>query len=193
MSWNRIAPQSGVAFEMKAGERLEVVDPSGEQVSDLFCASLKDVAEVLSTNRSMDWSDTILLGTGHGLWSNRSRRMMTILEDTCGRHDLLMPPCSLRMFQLVAGNDDYHPSCHENLWKSLAPHGIGEDLVTCSFNLFMNVTFDPDGRVRILPPLSKPGARIVLSAEMDLVVGLTACSHEESNGGACKPIDYRKL
>lgn len=40
------------------------------------------------------------------------------------------------------------------------------------------------------PPSSRPGDRIVLRAEMDLHVGLTACSAEKSNGGICKPIDF---
>jgi uncharacterized protein YcgI (DUF1989 family) len=54
----------------------------------------------------------------------------------------------------------------------------------------MNVAVDPDGTVRVLPPRSRPGDFIELRAEMDLVCGLTACSAEQSNNGAFKPIDY---
>lgn len=87
-----IPAQTGVAFRLQRGQRLEVVDPNGKQVSDLFCVSADDIREHYSSNRSMDYADTLLLSTGHVLYSNRSQPMLTILADSCGRHDLLMPP-----------------------------------------------------------------------------------------------------
>jgi uncharacterized protein YcgI (DUF1989 family) len=47
------------------------------------------------------------------------------------------------------------------------------------------------GRIRVLPPVSKPGDLIRLTAQMDCVIGLTACSAYASNGGSFRPIDYR--
>ena len=43
--------------------------------------------------------------------------------------------------------------------------------------------------MRVEPPLSKAGDRIVFEAHMDLVIGLTACSALQSNNGSFKPID----
>lgn len=185
-----IPAQTGVAFRLQRGQRLEVVDPNGKQVSDLFCVSADDIREHYSSNRSMDYAEALLLSTGHVLYSNRSQPMLTILADSCGRHDLLMPPCSLKMFQIVAGNSDHHPSCHENLAIDLAKFDVSPDEIDTTFNIFMNVTFNEDGVVHILDPSSKAGSSIVFRAEMDLFVGLTACSHEETNGGLCKPILY---
>jgi uncharacterized protein YcgI (DUF1989 family) len=45
--------------------------------------------------------------------------------------------------------------------------------------------------VKIEPPRSTPGDFIVFEAQMDLFIGLTACSHEETNGGACKEIHFK--
>jgi uncharacterized protein YcgI (DUF1989 family) len=67
--------------------------------------------------------------------------------------------------------------------------GIPPDLIPTTFNIFMNVVIAPDGRIDVQPPLSRPGDYIEFVAEMDLVVGLTACSAEESNNGTFKPID----
>jgi uncharacterized protein YcgI (DUF1989 family) len=53
----------------------------------------------------------------------------------------------------------------------------------------MNVEVSPAGEITIGPPLSKPGDFVDLRAEMDLVVGVTACSAEKSNNHAFKPID----
>ncbi|WP_224243172.1 DUF1989 domain-containing protein [Hyalangium gracile] len=188
-----IPAQTGVAFELKRGQLLRVVDPQGAQVSDLFCFSAADPAEHFSASRSIDYADTLFLTTGHVLYSNRSQAMLRIVEDSCGRHDLLMPPCSLRMFQIVAGNEDYHPSCHENLARSLGRFGFGPDAIGTTFNIFMNVSVDPRGAIQIAPPLSRAGASVLLRAEMDLLVGLTACSHEGTNAGVCKPIQYQVL
>ena len=57
----------------------------------------------------------------------------------------------------------------------------------------MNVDVLPSGELRILPPRSRPGDRLVLRAEMDLIVGVTACSAELSNNGRFKPIDVELL
>ncbi|WP_413586993.1 DUF1989 domain-containing protein [Bdellovibrio sp. HCB274] len=186
-----IPPQSGASFLLKKDEYLKITDPLGQQVADLFCFNADDLSESLSSGRSIDYNDQIFLTTGHRLYSQRSTPLLEILADTCGRHDFLMTPCSLRMFQIIAGNDDYHPSCHENLCKAFSPHGINPDHISTTFNIFMNVTVSPEGKLEILTPKSKAGDFILFKALTDLVIGLTACSHEESNNGTFKPINYQ--
>jgi len=57
----------------------------------------------------------------------------------------------------------------------------------------MNVSVLPSGEIEIDPPLSRAGDYILLRAEMDMIVGLTACSAELSNNGTFKPIDVEIL
>ena len=191
MSYAVIRPQSGRAFLLKRGELLEVIDPEGQQVSDLFCFNADDRSESLSTGRTLDYADSIMISTGDVLYSNRSKKMLTIVSDSCGTHDLLMTPCSSEMFKIVAGNPDLeHPSCLDNLAVNLREFGIERDRISTTFNIFMNVKVDSSGRVKIEKPVSHPGDKIVFRAEMNLLVGLTACSHPESNAGRCKPIRY---
>lgn len=189
----RIPPQSGAAFELKKGQRLKVTDPKGEQVADLMCYNLHDTKEWLSSGRTFDYNETILLTKGHQLWSNRSQVMLSIEEDTVGRHDFLLTPCSLEMFHKLYHVKGHHPSCHENLYSNLRPWGITPDQVPTTFNIFMNVQVRPDGQISVEPPTSRAGDYIVFRAEMDLVVGLTACSAGQSNNGTFKPIDYEVL
>ena len=186
----RIDAQKGICFQLLKGQTLKVIDPVGEQVSDLFCFKLADPGESLSAGRSIDYNDSIYLSVGHKLYSNRSEVLLEILEDTCGQHDFLMTPCSLKMFQIVSQSNEYHPSCHENLAKNFAPHGISEDSISTTFNIFMNVRVNPAGVIKIEKPVSKAGDFIVFEAHTDLLVGLTACSHEETNAGKLKPIDF---
>jgi uncharacterized protein YcgI (DUF1989 family) len=186
----RIAPQSGTAFKLGAGDVLRVYDPEGEQVADLFAFRQGDAACSLSSGRSIDYAGKIYLSSADILYANDSRAMFTILADTVRRHDFLLTPCSQEMFEKLHHCQGHHPSCFENLCGAFAPHGIRPEQIATTFNIFMNVAVDPDGQVRVLPPRSRPGDFIDLRAEMDLVCGLTACSAEQSNNGSFKPIDY---
>lgn len=185
-----LAPQSGKAFRLKKGQFLKVIDPEGEQVSDLFCFSDDGLKDALSSGRSIDYNETIYLSVGHKLYANSGNVMLTIIEDTCGRHDFLVTPCSLQMFQMINGTVDYHPSCLENLSDPLKEFGINENSITTTFNIFMNVPVAENGKISVLPPKSRPGDYIIFKAEIDLIVGLTACSDEGTNNGCCKPISF---
>ena len=190
---HHLEPRTGVAFKVRRGDHVRVIDPTGEQVSDLVSFSSEDTNEWLSSGRSIDYANTIYLTTGHTLYSNRSRPMWTIVGDTVGRHDFLLTPCSADTFRIIYGTTGHHPSCFENLATALAPFGIAPDTIPTTLNLFMNVEINPNGELSILPPRSRAGDHIVLRAEMDMIVGVTACSAELSNNGTFKPIDVELL
>lgn len=185
----RIPPQSGTAVRLKAGDLLTIIDPEGEQVADLACFPQDDLTDGFSSGRTMDYGASWRATTGTVLWSRRSRRLMTIVEDSCGVNDLLLSPCSNEMFAILHGHIGHHPSCLENLVTALSPHRVADRDIVSTLNIFMNVAIAHDGRLEVLPPKSRPGAQLVLRAEIPLVVGVTACSAEQSNNGRFKPID----
>lgn len=188
-----IPPQRGVGFTMKQSQLLKVIDPKGEQVSDLMAFSELNKNECLSSGRTFDYNDTIYLTTNNILYSNRSNPMFTIIEDTVGVHDFLLTPCSPEMFRKLYKIEDYHPSCFENLANNLIPFGIQEDQIPSAFNIFMNVPVQKNGKIKVQAPLSRAGDYILLKAEMNLIIALTACSAELSNNGSFKPIDVEIL
>lgn len=188
-----IEKQTGRAFKLQKGQKLKVIDPQGEQVSDMVLFNAEDPREKISSGKTLDFEESILITKGNFLWSNRSRKMMEILEDTNGRNDFLLAPCSPETFKIMYNNPDYHPSCFENLYTSLKPFGIEPDDVPTAFNIFMNVQFDENGKLSVDPPLSKAGDHVLFEAKMDLIVALTACSAEDSNNGSFKPIHYEIL
>jgi uncharacterized protein YcgI (DUF1989 family) len=186
---HHLEPQTGLGFLLERGRTLKIIDPRGEQVSDLTAFAKDDTREWLSSGRTIDYANTIYLTAGHVLYSNRSRPMFTIVEDTVGRHDFLLTPCSRDTFRLLYDFHDYHPSCFENLSKNLAPFGVEPDSIPTTFNAFMNVVVLPTGELRIDPPPSRAGDYVTFRAEADLIVGVTACSAEKSNNYSFKPID----
>lgn len=188
---HEIAPRSGVAFTVDAGQKLAVIDPEGGQVADLLAFGRSDTGEVLSAGRTIDYASRIYLTKGDPLYSNRSNVMLDIVEDEVGRHDFLLTPCSKEMFRIIYGDSEPHRGCFGNLAAALEPYGVTPDMIPTAFNCFMNVPVDGEtGVVRVLPPLSKAGERIVFEARMDLIIGLTACSAPLSNGGSFKPIEW---
>ena len=189
-----IPPRSSVAFTMKKGQRLKVVDIQGEQVSDFICFNHHDPREYLSSGRTFDYAETIFLTKGHPLYSNRSNIMLNIVDDTVGRHDFLLTPCSSDTFRIIYGHKNPHRGCLGNLIESLGEYGITPDQIPVCFNIFMNVTVDGEsGKISVQPPRSKAGDYLVVEAQMDLIVGMTACSAEMSNNYSFKPIGYQFL
>ncbi|WP_142785079.1 DUF1989 domain-containing protein [Changchengzhania lutea] len=185
-----IQPQKGAAFEIKKGSLLTVIDPKGGQVSDMVLFNSEHIKEKISSGKTMDFEESILITKDNYLWSNRSNKMMRILADTNGRNDFLLAPCSPETFKIMYDYEGYHPSCFENLYKNLEQFNIEKDDIPNAFNIFMNVVFDNQGKLSVLPPTSVAGDYIQFEALQNLIVGLTACSAEDSNGGTFKPIEF---
>lgn len=186
-----IPPRSGTAFRLARGACLTVTDVRGEQVSDLVAFNAGDVAEAISSGRSLDYASKLYLTTGDALYSNRSNVMLRITEDTVGRHDFLLTPCSKDTFRIIYHDDNPHQGCFGNLEAALAPFGVVGDGIPVAFNCFMNVVIEPaTGAFTVEAPLSRAGDFIRFRAEMDLLIGLTACSALQSNNYSFKPIHY---
>jgi uncharacterized protein YcgI (DUF1989 family) len=189
-----IPPRSGVSFILKKGQRLKVMDLQGEQVADFVCFNYHDRKEYLSSGRTIDYAETIFLTRGHPFYSNRSNIMFEMVEDTVGRHDFLLTPCSAETFRIIYGHKDPHRGCFGNLSEALKEYEIGPDDIPVTFNIFMYVDVNGQtGKVSVLPPKSKSGDYVVIEAKMDLIVGLTACSAEMSNNYSFKPIGYQVI
>ena len=188
---HEIPPRSGAAFTLDRGQRLTVIDPQGEQGADLVAFRRDDLDEVISSGRTIDYASRIFLTTGDPIYSNRSNVLLRIVEDTVGRHDFLLTPCSADTFRIIYGDEHPHRGCFGNLAAALAPYGIVPDRIPVAFNVFMHVTVDgQSGEIAVRPPLSRAGDRVSFVAETDLVVGLTACSALQSNNFSFKPIHY---
>lgn len=177
---------SGKCIEVLAGQKITVIDIEGGQVVDFFAENAKDPDEFLSPGVTMDCNESIRLNVGNHIYSNLYQPMFQIVYDEVGEHDLLHPCCRPEMYDFFYHNGEGHPNCLENINRSL-----GEKRpVIHPINLFMYSKIYEDGRISVEQPLSKAGNKIVLRAEIDMRLGVAACSVSESkcNGGRCTPI-----
>ena len=169
-----IAPASAQAFTVLTGQTLRVVDIAGGQAGDLVAFHLHDLEETFSQARTRVENRAFRVTAGHALWTDAAwpRIMFTLLADTGGGHDLLYTPCC--RYALERRFHVSRDGCLENLTRALASHQVRK--VPDPLNLFFNVSADPAGPIHIGQPLSAPGGRIDLRAEMDCLVAVATCA-----------------
>lgn len=131
--------------------------------------------------------------TGDVLWSDRSNPMLTIVADDVGRHDFLYASCTVEMYRMQYGVTGYHANCHDNLLAALRELGLAPDSLPTAFNFFMNVDVLADGRLKIQPPKCRAGDSMVLRAEMDLAIAVSACPAGTCNDGPPRPLAYEVI
>jgi uncharacterized protein YcgI (DUF1989 family) len=185
-----VSPGGGAGVKLARGAHIRLIDIEGGQTGDLMAFSL-DGRERLSNGRSFDYNGKLLLSTGDVLWSDLSNPMLTIVADDVGRHDFLYASCSIEMYRMQYGVTGYHANCSDNLRAALRELGIEPDSVpTNAFNFFMNVEVQPDGRLKILPPKCRKGDSMVLRAEMDLAIAVSACPAGTCNDGPPRSLAF---
>jgi uncharacterized protein YcgI (DUF1989 family) len=184
-----LAPRACVARTLGAGQTLRITDLEGQQVADVIAFVLPELRDRLWPSTTIRLNGTVYLTTGHVLYSELSRPLFTITEDTCGRHDILAGSCNAEIDLVRYGVED-HRGCVENFVEAIAPWGLRREDVPMSFNLFMNCPVQEDGSWSIAEPASRAGDSIVLRAETDVLVAISNCPQDLNpcNAGACKPL-----
>lgn len=188
-----IAKQTGQAFQITRGKRFSVIDIEGQQVADLFAVNSHAFDEFFSAAVTIDCKESLFISAGDILYSNRYQPMITIIEDEVGVHDVMIPSCRAETYQHFYNVGHRHSNCFDNLNESLKPYGIPQFHTIQPFNIFMNTTVTQDKTILIEPPVSRAGSKITFQAEMDLIVGISACSITEGacNAGRCKPVLFQ--
>ncbi len=181
-----IDPCSGKSIIVSAGQQIIIIDLDGGQVVDFFAQSTENPDEFLSTGVTIDCNESLQLKIGNHIYSNLYRPMFQVVFDDVGEHDLLHPCCRPEMYDFFYHNGDGHANCLDNINLCLGE----KRAIIHPVNLFMYTKISADGTISVEPPLSKPGDKIILKAEMDIRLGIAACSVSESNcnSGNCTSI-----
>jgi uncharacterized protein YcgI (DUF1989 family) len=184
-----LAPRGFVARELRPGQTLRITDIEGQQVGDVIAFTLPDLQDRLWPSTTIRLNGTVYFTTGHVLYSELSRPLLTITRDTCGRHDMLAGSCNAHIDKVRYGVDD-HRGCVENFVAAIAPWGLTRADVPMSFNVFMNCPVEADGTWSIAPPVSKAGDVVELRAETQLLVAISNCPQDLNpcNAGDPKPL-----
>jgi urea carboxylase-associated protein 1 len=182
---------------VRRGQVLRILDLEGNQAVDtlFFCAD--DPSERYGAVDTIQRQGNLYLGMGSRLYSTAGRAMLTIVADTCGRHDTLGGACSqesntvryaLEKRCLHACRDNFVSALtHERRWH-LDKRDVGHNI-----NFFMNVPVTLAGGLTFEDGISAPGKYVELRAEMDVICLISNCPQLNNPCNAYNPTPIRLL
>ena len=175
--------------KLNAGERLRIIDLEGRQAVDFMCYDLHDRENRYNAANTIKFNQSIFIGQGFKLYSDRADVLMVVAADTLGYHDTIGGCCSTEANYLRYGIPDT-PSCRNNFLAALAEHGMGSRDLPANLNFFMYVPVREDGSTEILEGMSEPGDFVDLSAERDVLGVISNCPqiYNPCNGWNPTPI-----
>ena len=173
-----IPARRGRAVRLAKGQSIRIVNTHGQQVVDTWCFNADDQREFLSMEHLRPTIERIFPYAGDRLVSNRRRPILTFLEDSSpGIHDTLIAACDDYRYGLL-GCTEYHDNCTDNLFAAMRAIGLSAPECPSPLNLWMNILVVADGRIEWRAPVSKPGDFVVLRAELDCIVAMSACPQD---------------
>ena len=168
--------------EVKAGQFFRIVDLEGNEAVDTLFYNAKDQSERYSATDTIREQGNIYLTTNSVLRSNLNNPMLTIVDDTCGRHDTIGGACSAESNTVRYAIEKRHMhSCRDSFIMALSKCECNHDKkmskedLSSNINFFMNVPVTPDGHLDFDDGISAPGRYVEMQAHMDVLVLVSNC------------------
>ena len=180
---------------LKAGQVLRIVDCEGNQAADTLFYNLHEPVERYSAMDTIVAQRQLYLAAGTVLMSNRQRPLLTMVADTCGRHDTIGGACATESntVRYALEKKSMH-ACRDSYLLAIAanPHyGLNKRDIGHNINFFMNVPVTPDGGLTFADGLSAAGKYVELQAHLDTLVLISNCPqlNNPCNGYNPTPIE----
>jgi len=163
--------------EVKAGQTLRLLDLEGNQAVDTLFYSARNPRERYDVQRTLRKQNRVYLTTGSVLYSNLGQPMLSIVADTCGRHDTLGGACAQESNTVRYALDKrYMHSCRDNFLRASLHDGrLNKADISANINFFMNVPVTPEGGLTFEDGISAAGKYVELKAHMDVIVLISNC------------------
>ena len=172
---------------VKKGNKVKVINTHGTQVVDCWALNAHNLAEYMSMEHVRVSLERIYTRKGDVMVTNRRRPILKIMQDSApGTHDTLLAACDRYRYELL-GCETYHRNCTDNFWEALVAIGEKPVEMPSPFNLWQNTPVEPDGTIKPNPPVTKRGDHIIMRAEMDLIICLSACPQDITSICGQKP------
>ncbi|MHA1563952.1 MAG: DUF1989 domain-containing protein [Alphaproteobacteria bacterium] len=186
-----IPARKGKATYVNAGQAIKIINTHGEQVVDTWAFRAAHLIEFMSMEHTRPTIGRLVPKVGDFLYTNKRRPILLLEEDTSpGNHDTLFAACDNERYGLL-GCTEYHDNCTDNLSSGMNQLGLREPEIPSPFNLFMHIPWTLEGECSFEAPTTKPGDYVILRAQMDCVVAMSACPQDilPINGVAGKPTE----
>ena len=192
-----VRPASRGCRRIAKGQVLRILDLEGNQAVDTLFYNADDPQERYSAVDTIRRQGNLYLTAGTQLISNDGNAMLTIVADTCGRHDTLGGACATESNTVRYALDKrFMHACRDNFCSELAHHpeyGMSKRDVAPNINFFMNVPVTPQGKLTFEDGISAPGKYVELRAEMDVICLISNCPQLNNPCNAFNPTPIRLL
>jgi urea carboxylase-associated protein 1 len=181
---------------VRKGQFFRIVDLEGNQAADTLFYNAADITERYSATDTIVRQRNIYLTTGTRLYSNRGNVLLTIVADTCGRHDTLGGACATESNMVrYAIEKRYMHACRQSfvLAGLDTAYGIEKRDIPHNINFFMNVPVTPEGKLTFEDGISEPGKYVEMRAEMDVLALISNCPQLNNPCNAYNPTPVRVL
>lgn len=181
---------------VKKGQYLRIVDLHGNQAVDTLFFNAHDYSDRFSAQDTIQQQHNIYLTTGTKLMSTAGTVLLTIVADTCGRHDTLGGACATESNMVRYALEKRHMhACRNSFLKAVVDwnHGMTKRDITSNINFFMNVPVTPDGKLTFEDGISDPGKYVEMRAETDVVVLISNCPQLNNPCNAYNPTPVQVL
>lgn len=182
---------------LKQGQVLRIVDLEGNQAADTLFYNAADITERYSATDTIASQGNLYLGPGSVLKTNLLRDMLSIVADTCGRHDTIGGACATESNTVRYSLEKrcMH-ACRDSWMLALQEHeesGLTKADITHNINFFMNVPVSPAGGLQFADGISAPGKYVELLAHMDVLVLISNCPQLNNPCNAYNPTPIELL
>ena len=180
-------PWSGL---VKRGQVLTIKDTHGQQAVDFLCYDAGNTADRYSATNTVKVQGNVYVGNGTVLYADSGKPLLTVIEDTVGRHDTIYGCCSNPNNKLRYDVETTE-SCYTNFTQELQKHGMDVTSIVPNVNWFMSVPVLGDGSAGVAEAVLKPGSFVRLRSECNVLVVLSNCPqmHNPCNGYDPTPIE----
>ena len=180
-------PWSGL---VKRGQVLTIKDTHGQQAVDFLCYDADNTSDRYSATNTVKVQGNVYVGNGTALYADSGKPLLTVIEDTVGRHDTIYGCCSNPNNKLRYDVETTE-SCYTNFTQELQKHGMDVTSIVPNVNWFMSVPVLGDGSAGVAEAALKPGSFVKLRAECNVLAVLSNCPqmHNPCNGYDPTPIE----
>jgi aminomethyltransferase len=181
------------AYEIKAGEYVQIIDPYGRQCSDFIAFDLRALDRGLerfidsTVSRSMTRTSYPRPGLFDKFYDQDMRPLLRVVQDTCGRHDTFALACTARGYE--DSGFPGHNNCSDNISQAAASHGVAARQAWPAVNLFFNTGVTHANAIVSDEGWSRPGDFVLMRAETDLLCVSTACPDDTTAINGWNPTD----
>ncbi len=189
----RISRCTARAFEVKAGDYIQIIDVEGKECSDFQCFDAQKLQAGVercldaTTTRTLMAHSYPLPGLHSKFFDQDQSALVEVVRDTCGRHDSFGLACTAKYYD-DAGYPG-HVNCSDNFNAALSPFNIQPRAGWMAMNNFFNTAFDDHNQLLTEEPWSRPGDYVLMRALKDLVCVASACPDDIDPANAWNPTD----